>query len=128
MSSDAHASDPVGSLTEEAAKLVRALTAAGDQRPGGAQRSGEEGPPVGANARSHDPSNCSYCPICQAIGFVRETSPETLEHLGASLASLTAAARGLVEAVGAHAQPAAASRDSDVQNIDLSDDEAWGDG
>lgn len=38
-------------------------------------------------------SNCAYCPICAAIGVVRNTKPEVLEHLAG-------AARELILAVG----------------------------
>jgi hypothetical protein len=29
----------------------------------------------------HADSNCAYCPICAAIGVLRNTKPEVLDHL-----------------------------------------------
>lgn len=39
-----------------------------------------------------DPSNCAYCPICAAIGVVRNTRPEVVEHLAAAARELIVAA------------------------------------
>lgn len=122
MSQDAHASDPVGSLAEEAAKFVRAVTAAADPRPGADRRHGTtDACGHDQGGREHDVSNCAYCPICLVIGFVRESSPETIEHLADSAASLTAAARSVIDAFAAPARQPTTRRDPGVQNIDLSD-------
>jgi hypothetical protein len=38
------------------------------------------------------PPNCAYCPICAAIGVVRNTRPEVVEHLAAAARELIVAA------------------------------------
>jgi hypothetical protein len=43
------------------------------------------------------PSNCAYCPICAAIGVVRNTKPEVLEHLAGAARELIVAAGLLLE-------------------------------
>lgn len=115
MNANPHASESVGTLGEEAAKLVHALTAAAEQR-------------AGSRERANEPPDCAFCPLCQLIGVVRETSPETVESLGASLSALTSAVRSVVRAhTGEHPQPGEQEprRDDGVHRIDL--DDAWGD-
>jgi hypothetical protein len=38
------------------------------------------------------PSNCAYCPICAAIGVVRNTQPEIINHLAVAARELLIAA------------------------------------
>ena len=71
--------EAVGTLAEEAAKL---LTAAQEWA-----RSRFDG---------DHPSDCQLCPICQAIGALRQVKPETLEHLVSVAASFAAALRATV--------------------------------
>jgi hypothetical protein len=84
----AEAEEPIGSLAQETAKLLRAIAAerlkvADDAAP-------QEGPHVGAHAapgetRSQDPSvehvcTTGWCPICQVVGYVQE-HPELVEQI-----------------------------------------------
>ena len=49
-------------------------------------------------AEAHDHgANCAYCPICSAIGVVRNTRPEVLEHLASAAREFIAAAGILLE-------------------------------
>ena len=118
--------DPVGSLAEELSKLMGVVS--GLSESARSQSAGD------ADAHDHHIANgsasCQVCPVCQTIAFVRSTSPEVREHLTASATALTAAARGLVDAVVAHqGQPRADrtddARDSGVETIDLSEDDTW---
>jgi hypothetical protein len=114
--------EPVGSLGEEAVKLLGALQ-------DWAQDSGGEAAASGAasafkNINEHIAAGgqeCKFCPICQVISAVREVSPEVKQHLSTAASSLL------------HAAAAAMSTDvsrrraeSPVERIDLSD-ESWDD-
>ena len=114
--------EPVGSVAEEAAKLLGALQ-------DWARESGQEstGAASGAaaafrNLNEHIATggqDCKYCPVCQLISVVRQTSPEVKHHLSTAASSLL------------HAAAAAMSTDvsrresqAPVEKIDLVDD-AW---
>lgn len=118
----------VGSVGEEAAKLFGALSDwARDQGAGPGA-----GPGAGAGAREalahglHEvgehlatgSAECRYCPVCQVIHVVRQTSPEVRAHLASAAGSLAQAAAGLL----ATAPP---SERGPVERIDLDDDGAW---
>ena len=87
--------EPVGSVAEEAAKLLGALQ-------DWARASGHEtaGPASGAasafrNLNEHIATggqDCKYCPVCQLISVVRQTSPEVKHHLSTAASSLLHAA------------------------------------
>jgi hypothetical protein len=102
--SDRHR-EAVGTVADEAAKLLAAAqTWTRDHLR-------DEAPP------------CRYCPICSAIGFLRSTSPDVMEHLEAAGLSLVAALRAVADQHVSQAdrpRPAAT-----VDKIDLSEDPAW---
>ncbi len=119
--------EPVGSVAEEAAKLLGALQ-------DWARESSHESAGAAAGAASAFKNlnehiatggkDCKYCPVCQLISVVRQTSPEVKQHLER---------RGLVAAAGALCSPGrpyGATRrtrpSASVEKIDLSDD-AWDD-
>lgn len=93
----------VGSLGEEAAKLLGALSGwtrdqadeAGDGLSGMAAR---------AAAAAHDldehlatgSAECTICPLCRAVHAVRQVSPEVTAHLAAAASSLVSAAAALL--------------------------------
>lgn len=126
MSEGDHGRPPVGSVAEEAAKLLGALQ-------GWAHDAGR------AEDRSHGAGgafrhlnehiatgdrDCTYCPVCQVIGIVRDTSPEVRQHLASAATSLMSAASGLLAAHGS--EPARGQRGgSPLEHIDLSEDEEW---
>ncbi|WP_299923930.1 hypothetical protein [uncultured Nocardioides sp.] len=120
--------DDVGSLGEEAAKLLGALsgwarehaTEAGDGLAGLASH---------AATSAHDlddhlatgAAECTVCPLCRAISAVRQVSPEVTGHLTAAATSLAQAAAAFL-ATSPHASPGT----DDVEHIDLADD--WPEG
>jgi hypothetical protein len=127
MSDDAHDSPPVGSVAEEAVKLLGALQ--GWAREGAASEGSAGAAAAAASAALHDidehiatgGEDCRYCPLCRVIAALRQTSPEVKDHLTTAAVSLLHAATGVLEARGEAG--GRARRDHDpVERIDLSDD------
>jgi hypothetical protein len=87
--------EPVGSLAEEAVKL---LTAAQDW--------------AKSRLDSEHPSDCQFCPICQAIGALRQVKPETVEHLVSAAAAFASSLRATMS-------PPPAPEPGRVQRIDV---------
>lgn len=125
--SAAGGSDEVGSVADEAARLIWSLAdwtrrhAAGEapladdcgghdhRGAGGASAAGEESDAGGA---------CAWCPVCRAHAWLRQLNPDTRAHLGAAGASLAAAMASLL------APPTATSRHDGVERI-VVDDRPW---
>jgi len=115
----------VGSVGEEAAKLFAALS--GWAREQGTDHAGSAAGAAAAMSETMHSLNehiatgsedCRYCPLCQVIHAVRETSPEVKAHL-------TVAASSLVQAVaGILATQVPTDAASPVQKIDL-DGSGW---
>jgi hypothetical protein len=103
--------DPVGSVGDEAAKLLGALA---DWASG---HVGDRAREVNEHIATGD-AECLYCPICRTVHAVRSASPEVKAQLAGAASTFLQAAAGLLSAAG-HADPSA----SRVQHIDL-DDEA----
>ena len=139
--------EPVGSVAEEAAKLFAVLQQASADARGAEARPAQE-PPVDEPPAAHDAqtddhqhgTNCQWCPVCQLIGKVRQTSPETIEQLSTAAAGVLGAVRSLVEAAAEAARQAkvdaesraAGEQDQErparsrVDRIDVSEDpEPW---
>jgi hypothetical protein len=129
------APEPVGSVAEEAAKLIGALSGWAREHAEGA--TGD--PSTGTT------SDCTYCPVCRGIHLIRETSPEVTAHLGAALVSVlqalgewrnpTGPPPGWQADAQAHAQAQAQGGSESgsegtarVQHIDLEDDVDQGTG
>jgi hypothetical protein len=74
-----------GSVSEEAAKLVEALSEWARGAAGG------ELPLATGSAE------CTLCPICQALSLARRARPETFAHLADATTSFLAAVRTVVE-------------------------------
>lgn len=124
--------DPAGSVGEEVAKLLSALQ-------GWARESGTDYAGAAAAAASGASSSlsslnehiatggkdCRYCPLCQVISAVRETSPEVKQHLTSAATSLLHAAAGVLatQVQDQHRR----HKDSGVENIDLSGGDDWED-
>jgi hypothetical protein len=112
----------VGSVADEAAKLLAALQ---DWARDNATRQGAAGAAAAAGAAERlaeinahlatGGEDCVYCPVCQVIHAVRQTSPEVRAHLTTAASALLQAAAGLVEARTPR-QP-----DPGVEKIDLDD-------
>lgn len=97
---------PVGSVAEEAARLVELLAASGTWGQGARATQGEPRPrPEGDGTKESagrteghsctcggaTPQACRLCPVCQVIAFVGSISPETIER-AADLVGLAATA------------------------------------
>jgi hypothetical protein len=119
--------EPVGSVGEEAAKLLGALS--GWARDQGGDYAGSAADAAGAFAGAvQDVSehiatggeDCRYCPVCQVIHAVRNTSPEVRTHLSVAASSLMHAAAGLLAT-----DPGDKSKSSPVEKITLDTDTDW---
>lgn len=119
---------PVGSVAEEATKLLHALQGWAEES-GGQYAEAAASVAAGAAGRLKDvdehiatgADSCTYCPLCQLVAAVRGTSPEVRQHL-------TSAATSMMQAVAALMATPVPDRsggrpESSVEKIDLSDDE-----
>jgi hypothetical protein len=107
--------DPVGSVAEEAAKLVGAMSDWARQR-------GTPAWAEGLGALTHDVDehlasgeDCRYCPLCRGIQVVRSASPEVREHLASAISSLAQAAT-------AYLSTSPTDRATGVEHIDVAED------
>ena len=118
---------PVGSIAEEATKLLHALQGWGEQN-GAEYGEATASAAAAAAGRLRDVNDhlatggrdCTYCPLCQVIGTARATSPEVKQHLASAATSLMQAVAGLLatpvpdQSTGRHGVP--------VEKIEVSDD------
>ena len=105
-------SDDVGTVGEEAAKLLGALSEWARGHVGDIDGHLDTGAP-----------ECTYCPICKTVHVLRQASPEVRAQLTSAASSLLQAAAGLM----ATAVPDDRARGG-VQHIDLDDlddSEVW---
>ena len=79
--SDSAHSDPVGSVSEEAFKLFRAMASQ---------------PHADTEDNGTHVCTTSWCPVCQVAGFVRD-NPEALAKVSESAAQLTRSLRDLID-------------------------------
>lgn len=105
MDADARLDEAVGSVAEEAARLLAAL---GRPAPDGDRFSSPDSEqPPDAPEQEHvhvamgDAETCSWCPVCRSVTLVRSLSPETLTQV-AEVAS--AAASLLADLAGRHTE------------------------
>ncbi len=116
--------EQVGSVGEEAAKLLGALQDWAKES--GATNVGGVADDLGAHVRdlgSHvgHGEDCRYCPVCQVIRVVRETSPEVKQHLAAAAGSL-AQAVSLYLNTTSGSRTTGADHEDRPQRIDLDED------
>lgn len=78
------ASEPVGSVSEEAFKLFRALSSAGTT--------------TNAEPKAAEPHACNtpWCPVCQVVGLVRD-NPDAVAQVSAAAAAFAKSLRDLVD-------------------------------
>jgi hypothetical protein len=113
-------SEPVGSLAEEAARLIAALQGwAQDQR----QPAAPTDEP-GATGREHDGAHhdplsieCRFCPLCALARTAKAMTPEVREHLSNAAFSLALAVKGLLDDPKPDQRAA-----TPVEKIDLAED------
>ena len=95
--------ESVGSVAEEAAKLLHALqdwaresgSEYGDATAGAAGVAASMAQQVNEHFATGD-ATCTYCPLCKVIAAVRSTSPEVRQHLSVAATSLIHAAAELM--------------------------------
>lgn len=121
--------EPVGSLAEEAGRLLAALGDwARDQGPDlGAGVAGQAAAAAG-QVEDHlatGSAACTYCPICRAVHVVRSANPEVRAQLSVAASALLQAGAGLLAALGAHPERAGQTRRGGppVERIDLDEDD-----
>jgi len=123
--------EPVGSVGEEAAKLLHALQ--DWAKDGGADAAATAASAATGAASAWEQVNahlatggddCRYCPVCQVISAVRQTSPEVRTHLAHAAASLAQAAAGLLATAVPDPSPGPGDGGADdgVEKIDLDDE------
>jgi hypothetical protein len=112
--------EPVGSLAEEAAKLLGALSGwAREQGDGVSSMTGSLAGGVADELHEHlatGSSECAWCPVCRTVAAVRQTSPEVRAHLASAASSFMLAISGLMATE-------APARGGSVEHIDLDDDD-----
>ena len=116
--------EPVGSLAEEAAKLVSVLSSMQPGAHAGADDP-EDSDDSDDSHDSHDPlaAECRYCPLCALARAARSMTPEVREHLASAAGSLLLAARSLLdEAVATAGEADGGGPEQRVEKIDLAED------
>ena len=118
--------EPVGSLGDEAAKLLGAVAdwareQGTDLGTGVAAMAGQ----AATAARELDEHiatgapECRYCPVCRSVHAVRTASPEVRAHLASAASSFLQAAVGMLAAASAADAQERSSRSTSVEHIDL---------
>ncbi|MCW2750932.1 MAG: hypothetical protein JWR83_2042 [Aeromicrobium sp.] len=79
-------SEPIGSITEEAFKLFRAMN--------GASTTAD---PADSEKSSTHVCTATWCPVCQVVGFVHD-NPEAVAKVSQSAATLARSLRDLLDA------------------------------
>ena len=112
--------EPVGSVAEEAVKLLGALSGwAREQGDGVSSAAGAFTGSMTDGLHEHlatGDAACAWCPVCRTVTAIRQTSPEVKTHLASAASSLLMAVSGMM----ATHPPA---RDGGVEHIDLDADE-----
>ena len=117
MDADARLDAAVGSVADEAAKLLEALgrtrTPRDESAPGRAESAGSHepfgdtsDPPEHVHVAMGDAETCTWCPVCRSVSLLKGVSPETLGRL-ADLA--TAAATVLADLASRHTESSSAT-------------------
>lgn len=123
--------EPVGSLAEEAAKLIAVVqgwAADADSEPNRDDRAAADDA-AHADESAHadhtahgdhgSAAECRWCPLCQLARAAKATTPEVREHLTSAAMSLALAFKGLMDGI-----EVPAGRDEPVEKIDLDFDSA----
>jgi hypothetical protein len=113
--------EPVGSVADEAVKLLGALSGwAREHGDGAAAMAGDLADSVTDELHDHlatGSPECAWCPVCRTVAAARQTSPEVRAHLASAASSLMLAVSGMM---ATHVPDRATS----VERIDLEDDAA----
>ncbi len=124
--------EPVGSVGDEAAKLMDALSGwAREQGSEMGQGLGGLGALAGHAAATLSEVNehlatgsaeCTFCPVCRTVHAIRETSPEVKAHLATAASALLKAGMQML-ATAVPDPEAGTPRSHNVEPIRLDDDE-----
>lgn len=123
--------EPVGSVGDEAAKLLGALSDWAQDHGSelGQSLSGLAGQAASSlkDVNEHiatGSAECTVCPICRTVHAVRQTSPEVRAHLMTAASALVQAAAGILATQVPSDEPAggANARGKEVERIDLDSD------
>ena len=121
--------EPVGSLGEEAAKLLGTLSdwarEQGTELGTGVAAMAGQAATVARELDDHiatgDPE-CRFCPVCRSVHAVRHSSPEVRAHLATAASSFLQAAAGMLAAAAPADPGARTGRSTSVEHIDLDSD------
>jgi hypothetical protein len=102
------AEEPVGSVAEEAAKLLSAMQ--------DWARRDEDRDRTDEQEHDHAGEECRWCPICHLVRVAKATSPEVRDHLTQAGLSFVLAVKALLEESERPPRPA-----TPVEKIDLSE-------
>lgn len=105
--SERNGEEPVGSIGEEAAKLLGTLA--------------DWARDLDDHIATGDPE-CRYCPVCRSVHAVRQASPEVKAQLATAASSFLQAAAGLMAAATPADPDQRGGRSPAVQHIDLDTD------
>ena len=89
-----HDTEPVGSVAQEAFKLLRAVASQDAAADGHDDTSA--GHASGAQPPHDHTCSTSWCPVCQVVGFVRD-NPDAIASVTRSATDLARSLRDLVE-------------------------------
>lgn len=108
---------PVGSLTDEAAKLLAVLqgwaaTAATDQEDASHAHTSD----------TPDGSGCRWCPHCRLVRAARATSPEARDHLTQAATAFALAVQELLATQAQTQSGEGGEGGAPVEKIDLAED------
>ena len=126
--SDAGDAHEVGSLGDEAAKLLGALSGWAREHAGDAS-DGLSGFAAHAATSAQElnehlatgAAECTVCPVCRTVHAVRQLSPDVKAHLSSAMASLAHAAAAIMATADPRTEDRATG--GGVEHIDLGD--AW---
>jgi hypothetical protein len=110
--------EPVGTLAEEAARLLAAVHVwAGDSTAASRGRGPDGADGEAEHHDEHDLAECQWCPLCRLVRMARATSPEVREHLSQAAVSLALAVKGLLD------DPRTTERrETSLEKIDLTEE------
>jgi hypothetical protein len=80
--------EPVGSVAEEAAKLLGAVSGWAREHGGGVAGLADAMADRSAEHLATGSPECAWCPVCRTIAAIRQTSPEVRAHLASAASSL----------------------------------------
>jgi hypothetical protein len=84
--------EPVGTVAEEAAKLLGAFSGWAKEHGDGLSAFTD-----GLHEQTATSSpECAWCPVCRTVAAVRQTSPEVVGHLTSAASSLMLAVSGMM--------------------------------